>query len=53
MSSQGLMVGRTPEYVGKKIEKYEVRMAMVAVLLLFCQCGVLDRFGGELQAATR
>jgi K+-transporting ATPase ATPase A chain len=30
----GLMVGRTPEYVGKKIEKYEVRMAIVAVLIL-------------------
>jgi K+-transporting ATPase ATPase A chain len=28
----GLMVGRTPEYVGKKIESYEVRMAMLAVL---------------------
>ena len=31
----GLMVGRTPEYLGKKIEKYEVRMAMLAILLLF------------------
>src|SRR5579862_4876804 len=31
----GLMVGRTPEYVGKKIEKFEVRMAIVAVLVLF------------------
>jgi len=31
----GLMVGRTPEYVGKKIERYEVRMAVLAVLLLF------------------
>ncbi len=31
----GLMVGRTPEYVGKKIEKYEVRMAILAVLILF------------------
>jgi K+-transporting ATPase ATPase A chain len=31
----GLMVGRTPEYIGKKIEKYEVRMAILAVLLLF------------------
>jgi K+-transporting ATPase ATPase A chain len=31
----GLMVGRTPEYVGKKIEKYEVRMAIVAMLILF------------------
>ncbi len=31
----GLMVGRTPEYVGKKIEKYEVRMAILAILILF------------------
>jgi K+-transporting ATPase ATPase A chain len=31
----GLMVGRTPEYVGKKIEKFEVRMAVLAVLTLF------------------
>jgi K+-transporting ATPase ATPase A chain len=30
----GLMVGRTPEYIGKKIEKYEVRMAILAVLIL-------------------
>ncbi|HEY3397868.1 MAG TPA: potassium-transporting ATPase subunit KdpA [Armatimonadota bacterium] len=30
----GLMVGRTPEYVGKKIEQYEVRMAILAVLIL-------------------
>jgi K+-transporting ATPase ATPase A chain len=29
------MVGRTPEYLGKKIEKYEVRMAIIAVLILF------------------
>jgi K+-transporting ATPase ATPase A chain len=29
----GLMVGRTPEYLGKKIESFEVRMAAVAVLL--------------------
>jgi len=28
----GLMVGRTPEYIGKKIESREVRMAMFAVL---------------------
>jgi K+-transporting ATPase ATPase A chain len=31
----GLMVGRTPEYVGKKIEKFEVRMAILAILILF------------------
>ncbi len=30
----GLMVGRTPEYIGKKIEGYEVKMAMLAVLVL-------------------
>lgn len=28
----GLMVGRSPEYMGKKIEAYEVKMAMIAVL---------------------
>jgi K+-transporting ATPase ATPase A chain len=28
----GLMVGRTPEYLGKKIESFEIQMAMVAVL---------------------
>jgi potassium-transporting ATPase potassium-binding subunit len=30
----GLMVGRTPEYLGKKIEKFEVEMAMLATLVL-------------------
>ena len=30
----GLMVGRTPEYLGKKIEAYDVKMAMLAVLIL-------------------
>ncbi len=29
----GLMVGRTPEYLGKKIEAFEVRMAIIAILL--------------------
>jgi len=28
----GLMVGRTPEYVGKKIEQKEVKMALIAIL---------------------
>ncbi len=28
----GLMVGRTPEYLGKKIEAFEVKMAIVAIL---------------------
>jgi K+-transporting ATPase ATPase A chain len=30
----GLMVGRTPEYIGKKIETKEVKMAMLAILVL-------------------
>jgi K+-transporting ATPase ATPase A chain len=30
----GLMVGRTPEYLGKKIEAKEVKMAMMAILIL-------------------
>ncbi len=30
----GLMVGRTPEYLGKKIEQYEMKMASLAILIL-------------------
>ena len=30
----GLMVGRTPEYLGKKIESFEMKMAMLSVLIL-------------------
>ena len=30
----GLMVGRTPEYLGKKIEAKEVKMSMLAILML-------------------
>jgi potassium-transporting ATPase potassium-binding subunit len=29
----GLMVGRTPEYLGKKVESYDVKMAMLNVLI--------------------
>jgi K+-transporting ATPase ATPase A chain len=29
----GLMIGRTPEYLGKKIEAFEVKMAAVAILM--------------------
>jgi K+-transporting ATPase ATPase A chain len=36
----GLMVGRTPEYLGKKIEQKEVKMVMLAALVLaFCILG--------------
>jgi K+-transporting ATPase ATPase A chain len=47
----GLMVGRTPEYLGKKIGAYEVKMAIVAVLLpnlviqLFTAWAVVSKFG--------
>src|SRR5262245_21633039 len=30
----GLMVGRTPEYLGKKVEAYDVKMAMLSLLIL-------------------
>jgi K+-transporting ATPase ATPase A chain len=47
----GLMVGRTPEYLGKKIEAKEVKMAMLAILILplsmlgFTAASVLLPFG--------
>jgi K+-transporting ATPase ATPase A chain len=47
----GLMVGRTPEYLGKKIEAYDVKMAMLVVLvfplviLSFSAISVVARFG--------
>jgi K+-transporting ATPase ATPase A chain len=30
----GLMVGRTPEYLGKKIEAFDIKMAMLAILIV-------------------
>jgi K+-transporting ATPase ATPase A chain len=47
----GLMVGRTPEYLGKKIEAYDVKMAMLSVLifsliiLTFTAIGVVTPYG--------
>jgi potassium-transporting ATPase potassium-binding subunit len=36
----GLMVGRTPEYLGKKIEAYDVKVSVLAlVILIFCILG--------------
>jgi K+-transporting ATPase ATPase A chain len=32
----GLMVGRTPEYLGKKIEAFEVKMAAIVILIPCC-----------------
>jgi K+-transporting ATPase ATPase A chain len=47
----GLMVGRTPEYLGKKIEAYDVKMAMLSILvssltiLLFAAVAVVSKSG--------
>ena len=47
----GLMVGRTPEYLGKKIESYDVKMAMLVtlifplVILVLTAISVLKPFG--------
>src|SRR5712675_1538807 len=47
----GLMVGRTPEYLGKKIEAYDVKMAMLVVLVFplvilgFSAISVVGGFG--------
>ena len=44
----GLMVGRTPEYLGKKIEKFEVKMAMLAVLVLAASILVFTALGANV-----
>jgi K+-transporting ATPase ATPase A chain len=47
----GLMVGRTPEYLGKKIESYEVKMAMMfalvfpLIILLFAAVSSIRPYG--------
>jgi K+-transporting ATPase ATPase A chain len=47
----GLMVGRTPEYLGKKIEAYDVKMAMLVtlifptVILVFTAISTVASFG--------
>jgi K+-transporting ATPase ATPase A chain len=47
----GLMVGRTPEYLGKKIEAFDVKMAMLTVLIYplfvlgFTAIAVVSKFG--------
>ena len=54
----GLMVGRTPEYLGKKIEAFEVRMAMIAVIapsacvLIFSSIGCGTDLGRSAMANT-
>jgi K+-transporting ATPase ATPase A chain len=45
----GLMVGRTPEYLGKKIETFEMKMASLVILLPIC----LALIGTAVAVATK
>ena len=56
----GLMVGRTPEYLGKKIEAKEVKMAMLAILVPAARCmlgftaiAVVLPVGGRIDRQSR
>ena len=46
----GLMVGRTPEYLGKKIEAHEVKLAMLSVLILTFSILVGTALGASTKA---
>ena len=46
----GLMVGRTPEYLGKKIQAYDVQMAMLSVLVFPL---IILVFTGDLRRSRR
>ena len=48
----GLMVGRTPEYLGKKIESFEVKMAMLAVLAMAASILVFSAVATATSAGT-
>ena len=49
----GLMVGRTPEYLGKKIEQKEVKMAMIAMLVLAASISFRGRQFGDAVRGER
>jgi K+-transporting ATPase ATPase A chain len=49
----GLMVGRTPEYLGKKLESYEIKMASLVVLMTPAVALIGAAFGSVLDAGTR
>jgi K+-transporting ATPase ATPase A chain len=52
MFMAGLMVGRTPEYLGKKIERFEVKMAMLATLILAADILLFTGVASVLPAGT-
>jgi K+-transporting ATPase ATPase A chain len=49
----GLMVGRTPEYLGKKIEKKEVKMAMLAVIATALSVLVFTALSSVIEFAAK
>jgi potassium-transporting ATPase potassium-binding subunit len=49
----GLMVGRTPEYLGKKIEQKEVKMAMIAMLVLAASILIFAGASSVVQFAAK
>ena len=48
----GLMVGRTPEFLGKKIGRFEVQMAMVSVLAMAASILLMSAIASVLQVPT-
>ena len=48
----GLMVGRTPEYLGKKVQAYEMKMTMLAVLVLAADVLVFTAIASVSRAGT-
>ena len=49
----GLMVGRTPEYLGKKVESYEIKMASLVVLIMPLVVLLLTAVAVVVETGTR
>jgi potassium-transporting ATPase potassium-binding subunit len=49
----GLMVGRTPEYLGKKLEQKEVKMAMLAVIVTSASILIFTALSTQAQFAAK
>ena len=52
----GLMVGRTPEYLGKKVEAFEMKMAALVILIPLAITStdkMLRRLGGAARGSCR
>jgi potassium-transporting ATPase potassium-binding subunit len=49
----GLMVGRTPEFLGKKVEAYEIKMAMITALVLGFSILVFTGIASVLPEGTK